>query len=151
MIRLWDFATCECGEKHNDTPIDEPRIPETIGCRCGKRIGWVRGKRNFIHATHSGRKYGEFDPQFGCIVEDYSHKKRLLKEMGATEGPPVTREQAREDLHNIEAQKKERDPNVVTADSIDEIESFIDQDMVDRKATGNRQSRQDDEGWPGGF
>jgi hypothetical protein len=139
VIRLWDFADCECGKRHNDTPISAKNIPEKLLCGCGRKVGWARSKRNFIHATHSGRKYGEFDPQFGCVVKDYNHKKQLLRElsektgMEAHETPPVTVEQAQEDKFNQMARATTRDPNVLTVDSLDEIESLIDQSKV-----GNR-------------
>jgi len=153
MIRLWDFADCECGVRHNDTPVSAKQVPQTIKCDCGKRVGWVMGKRNHIHSTHSGRKYGEFDPQFGCVVEDYSHKKRLLKQMGAEETAPWTKDESQAEKERIESRATERDPNVITADSEDEILSQINQGMVDRKATGKPRvwAEEDDEGWMGGL
>tara|TARA_R110000824_G_scaffold233474_2_gene421779 strand:+ start:5542 stop:5844 length:303 start_codon:yes stop_codon:yes gene_type:complete len=30
--------------------------------------------------------YGKFEPGLGCVVEDYAHKQRLMKELGVIEG-----------------------------------------------------------------
>ena len=42
MIKLWDYATCSCGKRHNDEPLlASERVPQTIKCSCGKRVGWA--------------------------------------------------------------------------------------------------------------
>jgi hypothetical protein len=95
-----------------------------------------------IHPTLSTRKYGEFDPQFGVVVEDYGHKKRLLKENGWHELPPETLEEAREaPLHA--GSTAERNPDVIIADSMDEIRRKIPADRVDHRATGGHRPDQD--------
>jgi len=94
MIKLWDFACTACGQRYPSHPYEGHR-PVSIPCACGEAATWAHQRANLIHATHSGRKYGEFDPQFGVVVEDYGHKKRLLKENGWHELPPETLEEAR--------------------------------------------------------
>ena len=78
------------------------------------------------------------------MVEDYGHRKRLLKENGMHELPPETLEEARgAPLHA--GNTAERDPNVIIADSIEEIRAKIPSDRVDHRATGGR--RPDQESW----
>jgi hypothetical protein len=84
MLRRWDFATCSCGKRHQDEVITRARIPKTIKCECGLRVGWVLGKTNGIHATTSAL-YGRWEPGLGEFVESYSHKKQLMKEQGVIE------------------------------------------------------------------
>ena len=143
MIKLWDFACTTCGKRYPSHPY-EGRRPVSIPCECGAAATWDNQRPNLIHATHSGRKYGEFDPQFGCIVEDYAHKKRLLKENGWHELPPETLEEAREaPLHA--GNTTERDPGVIIADSMEEIRAKIPSDRVDHRATGG--GRADLDSW----
>lgn len=143
MIKLWDFACMACGQRYPSHPY-EGRRPVSIPCGCGEAATWDHQRPNFIHPSHSGRKYGEFDPQFGCVVEDYGHRKRLLKEHGMHELPPETLEEAREaPLHA--GNTAERDPDVIIADSIEEIRAKIPSDRVDHRATGGR--RPDQESW----
>jgi hypothetical protein len=143
MIKLWDFACTACGQRYPSHPY-EGRRPETIPCACGEAATWDHQRANIIHPSHSGRKYGEFDPQFGCVVEDYAHKKRLLKEHGMHELPPETLEEAREGpLHA--GNTAERDPNVIVADTMDEIRAKIPRDRVDHRATGG--GRPDQDSW----
>ena len=143
MIKLWDFACTACGQRYPSHPY-EGRRPETIPCACGEAATWDHQRPNFIHPSLSGRKYGEFDPQFGGVVEDYAHKKRLLKENGMHELPPETLEEAREGpLHA--GNTAERDPNVIVADTMDEIRAKIPRDRVDHRATGG--GRPDQDSW----
>lgn len=45
---------------------------------------YAGGKRNGIHSQHSGM-YGKYHHGFGCVVDDYGHKQRLLKKYGLHE------------------------------------------------------------------
>jgi hypothetical protein len=82
-MRLWSFEDCECGAAHSHEPISAPRIPKTIKCACGKRVGWATKKPNGV-GTHSSL-YGRFEPGLGCVVESYSHKQQLMRELGVDE------------------------------------------------------------------
>jgi|TARA_R110000787_G_scaffold37151_4_gene94626 hypothetical protein len=136
VIRLWSYEDCSCGKAHQSVPITSPKIPKTIKCECGKRIGWGVTRTNGIHATLSTMNYGRFDPQFGCVVESYGHKKQLMKELGLIDiGGP-------EKFDDIEADGErmrpgtEADPSIVRADSMEEIMGLIPEDQIDRKRTG---------------
>jgi len=127
-----------------DVVITSRRIPKTLHCmNCGKKAGWASIKKNHIHTTISTRKYGEFDPQFGCVVKDYSHKKELLRQHDMHELPPETMEEARESPMRGEDRQTERDPKVMVADSLEEIEAQIPKDQIDSRATGDRQRERD--------
>jgi len=139
MIRLWDYRCDSCGAEHRDYPYDSAgHVPETIICPCGGRASWMAHRRNFIHPTASGMKYGTLDPQFGCVVEDYSHRQRLLRQTGQVEvGGPERQSAIDEDLYEATHRRRApRDPGIVTADSMEEITALIDPDRVDRRASG---------------
>jgi len=144
MIRLWDYKCEECSNVVRDWPYSTKHVPRTIPCpACGGRCTWTTMRKNHIHSTAGGMKYGQFDPQFGCVVEDYGHRQRLLRERGMREvGGPETREQIAEDLYERRAKQaaaraRGDSRQVLRADSIEEITSQIDQDMIDRRATGS--------------
>jgi hypothetical protein len=133
MIRLWSFETCACGAAHDHEPITAKRIPKTIKCACGKRVGWATMKANGISDT----PYGRFDPQFGCVVESYAHKQRLLKQTGMIEvSGPEKMDDILADGDKLRP-ASEPDPSVIRADSIEEITGNIPRDRIDWKHTGN--------------
>ena len=139
-IRTWDFQDCSCGKSHKSTVCTEERIPEKIKCSCGKKVGWsTMSARAQINLTSSGRNYGKYWPQYGCIVEDYNHRLRLEKETGVVEvGRPETHAEIAEDIAQKQArQSKERDPAVFVADSIEELMEQIPRDQIDSVHTGN--------------
>ena len=139
-IRTWDFYCESCETAHKDI-VYTGRRPKTILCGCGARAGWGFVQKNQIHHTHTGRKYGQFDPQFGCVVEDYAHKQALLKRYGKEELPPETHEQIAEDMHEQEERARRvapRDPDTLIADSLDELSAQI-MDKIDTRHTGERQ------------
>ena len=85
MIRLWDFETCpNCGKAHADEPIDAQRVPETLTCECGTKVGWVRQKSTAqIHRSISTLyNRSQADPQTGVDYESYEHKKAVLRARG---------------------------------------------------------------------
>ena len=136
-IRTWDYHCDGCGADMADVPY-EGRRPKTIKCACGARAGWGFVVKNQIHQTHSGRKYGKFDPQYGCVVEDYGHRQQLLRESGRVELPPETHEEIAEDIYKQESKKTIRDPKVLIADSLEELnEKMI--GKIDTRHTGERQ------------
>ena len=83
MLIFHDF---ECGKGHlqEDVMCDNAQpIPKWVRCpECSCRAHKIVRSMNWIHPTHSGMKYGEFDPQFGMVVEDYGHRRRLMRQMG---------------------------------------------------------------------
>ncbi len=145
-LRLWDFA-CSCGKTYRDWPITAKKVPQTIACECGKRASWISRRQNAIHESHSGMKYGEFDPQFGCVVESYGHKRQLMRERGMVEvGGPEKIDDIREDIaaqEAVAASRGPRDPNILQADSIPELmESIESNPELDRKHTGKLRGRE---------
>ena len=83
-MRLWDYQTCKCGQSHQSEPITRTKVPKTIKCDCGRRVGWAMSRGNHLHTTHSGL-YGKFEPGLGVVVESYEHKQQLMKELDVIE------------------------------------------------------------------
>jgi hypothetical protein len=139
MVRLWDFATCSCGAGHSDWPIDSPKVPETIKCDCGKSVGWSRGKRNGLHRSLSSL-YDRVDPQTGRKHGSYEEKKKWLKETGRVE----TGIERIDDIMNEEIPKSntQRDPNMLVADSMEELTETINKVGYDRQKTGSLTGRE---------
>jgi len=122
VIATWTFECGTCAKVFDH--LYEPPRPTSTTCSCGGEATWASTKGNQIHRSHSGRKYGEFDPQFGMVIESYEHKQQLLKERGWVELPPETKEEIEEDIYNREnAPRTERDPNVevIEADTVEEL------------------------------
>lgn len=146
-LRLWDFQCDACGHRYNGEPIMSEKVPKTIKCSqdgCKGRASWSSGgKQNHIHETNSRLGYGQFDPQFGCVVESYSHKKQLMRQMGLEEKKHYTHEEIAEDLHNAraEAARQESDP-VLAADSVEELQKMIEEKHQTNARRGDLQ-----EGW----
>ena len=141
-LRLWDFDTCECGKSHRDWPITSAKIPKTIKCDdCGERVGWIRHRGNKIHRTLSSLYTGRPDPQTGEVYESYEDKKRILKERGLVEGDIERFEDIEDDVAARMEQSRQRDPNVLIADSLEDITQRIDTDRVDRRHTGSIMGR----------
>ena len=135
ILRLWDFS-CECGKQYRDYPVYESRIPNSIACECGQRATWAAQRTNHIHPTLSTRKYGEFDPQFGCVVEDYAHKQRLMRELNMVEVGEFDKEEVRDNALPSETRTDVNATDVMAADTLEEITAAIDADRIDRSATG---------------
>jgi len=137
MMRLWDYATCSCGKDHSGWPIDAPKIPKTIACECGKRVGWMRGKQNHLHQSKSSL-YGKKDPRFGVTFADKGEKDRYLKEKGIIEGD-IERED--DILGESDPKKTKRDPNMLVADSLEDLQAQIGKTGYDRQNTGSLTGR----------
>ena len=88
-----------------------------------------------IKLTNSGRKYGEFWPQYGQVVESYGHLKQLERETGLYEtGPP---ERIDDILSETTPESTPSDPSILIADSTEELMEQIPRDQIDSVATGN--------------
>ena len=141
-IRTWDYYCKHCETTHKDV-IYTKTCPKTIKCSCGKRAEWAFIRKNQIHPTLSGRKYGMFDPQLGVVVEDYAHKKQLLRQYGKEELPPETHDKIAEDIYEQEQRAQSvsssREPDgLERADSLDELHKKMTKN-VDVSHTGERQ------------
>lgn len=86
--RLVDYRCSSCDVLHEDVFYDSlSNVLETIPCTCGGTAEklFFSTRCNFIHPSHSSM-YGKENPAFGCVVEDYAHKQRLMKQFGVIEG-----------------------------------------------------------------
>lgn len=166
MIRT---KRCKCKrcEKIRDYSYDtnEGRCPETFTCECGgKTEWWFQPKQNRIHteiASLYDRRdgFGGVDPRFGVAVTSYQEKKALLKERGQEETDVERFDDIQNDVAEkqaAQAAKSERNPNMLVADSVEEVMSKISNDRIDRGATGSMVGRKDQDpdsglidGWNG--
>lgn len=142
FIRTWDYYCKHCDTTHKDV-VYTKTCKKTIKCSCGKRAGWAFIRRNQIHSTLSGRKYGMFDPQLGVVVEDYAHKKKLLRQHGKEELPPETHAEIAEGIYEQEEKAKSasrayESDSIKRADSVDELYEEMDKN-IDVRHTGERQ------------
>lgn len=143
MIRHWDFETCpSCGRAHRDEVFDGERVPETIGCECGQRVGWARHRRNHIHES-IGSLYqrGQVDPQTGVDYQSYGHKKQTLREMGREEGEIERIDDIMND-HGEDTGVRNPDVGVLDAGSDEEAvqelrDKLFRRGDVDRRESGN--------------
>jgi hypothetical protein len=141
-LRLWSFQTCECGRRHDDEPIDAPRVPETITCECGREVGWARQKRMAqVHRSLSTLYGRGVDPQTGVAYESYEHKKRVLKEQGREE---VGIEREDDIMNDAAPEHGPRNPNVQTLDAESDeevkkqlLDKVYQDPRVDRKHSGS--------------
>jgi hypothetical protein len=82
-------ASWGVGEDSLDTSQQDHDGPYfRIECgKCSRSIcvqDYSGGPRNYIDGQNSGM-YGKYNPGLGCVVDDYGHKQRLLKEQGVRE------------------------------------------------------------------
>lgn len=129
-----DYKCLSCGQDYRDVECasgDAVPRERPWSCECGGRVVLNLGSRLRswlnIHASGRGRLYGRFDPQFGCVVEDYSHRKRLLRAMGAEDaGDPVRGVRADLDAMTVGGTGKGMPEGVIAAESIEELEQLTD-------------------------
>ena len=152
-VRLWDFQCDDCGKRHDRYPYTSEHVPETIECECGGKASWASGEQNHIHNTISSLYGRGIDPQYGCVVESYEHKKRLLREQGMVEGDGPERI---DDIMNSgpSGPPEERNPDLeyVEASSDEEALELINRKLqsdprVDRKRTGDVRTQMLDSGY----
>ena len=160
---------CKSCEKIRDYSYDtnEGRCPEDFKCACGGTTEWwFQPKQNRIHTEISSlydqkRRdgFGGVDPRFGVAVTSYQEKKALLKERGMEETDVERFDDIQNDVATKEAAQaatSERNPNMLVADSVEEVMSKISNDQIDRGATGSLVGRKDQDpdsglidGWNG--
>ena len=85
--RLVDYACSSCGQFIPDVFFTSAKsVTDTMTCECGaeadKSFG---GRQNFIHMTKSSM-YGKYHEGLGCVIDDYAHKQRVMRELGVMEG-----------------------------------------------------------------
>ncbi len=85
--RLVDYACGKCGELTMDVFFHTyASVTATHPCQCGAEAEKIISpKQNHIHPDHSGM-YGKYHAGLDCVVKDYAHKQRLMREQGVMEG-----------------------------------------------------------------
>ena len=75
-----DYFCAKCGTEKCDIITGAPQC-------CGKpmsiNFGRITGPAKFN--PNASSMYGKYHPGFGCVVENYSHKQRLLKKFDVIE------------------------------------------------------------------
>lgn len=91
--RLEDYECSTCGFLQEDVYFSSrDKVTPTRPCtECDATADKLIAHRrtNFIHPSHSGL-YGKYEPALGCVVEDYGHKQRLMKELNVEEASDAT-------------------------------------------------------------
>jgi hypothetical protein len=126
MLVLHDYE-CPAGHRQEDVAHERTRrVPKTIRCNApGCRLraskvfnGWNNASR--FNRT-AGRLYGRFDPQYGCVVESYEHKKALQRKFGMIDADDAVGGD-RERLEEITVQGAPVDTSgVIEAESLKEL------------------------------
>ena len=75
-----DYFCAKCGAEKCDIITG---APQCCGQAMGIHYGRITGPAKFN--PNAASMYGKYHPGFGCIVEDYSHKQRLLKKFDVIE------------------------------------------------------------------
>jgi DNA-directed RNA polymerase subunit RPC12/RpoP len=83
---LHDYECQACGGFYEDVWFHKSAdVLKAIRCDdCGEDAPMVFRVTNGIHYDHSGM-YGKYHAGFGCVVESYSHKQKLLKQYNVVE------------------------------------------------------------------
>tara|TARA_R110002074_G_scaffold381898_1_gene561261 strand:- start:71 stop:496 length:426 start_codon:yes stop_codon:yes gene_type:complete len=80
---------CDCGHELRDIVAEEkPKCPY---CNVKMQIHFGRMKGMVAFNPHNSGMYGKYHPGFGCVVESYSHKQRLLKQYNVIEAADSVR------------------------------------------------------------
>ena len=105
---LVDYKCFTCDSMQHDVYYSSKAdVSETVPCPCGEQATKVLLRTNFIHPSHSSL-YGRPQPALGNeVIEDYGHKKRLMREYGLEESNDAVggNRKRSEELKHIAAQK----------------------------------------------
>lgn len=163
MLVFHDFL-CGCGNLTEVAFGSHDAIKREVPCpECdGYAVQYYGSRRDFASITRwkwdktapgsygsPGLNYGTVDPQTGLVYENYSDKKRKLKALGMEEAGDLVGGTRTDFSDPQEGRDTTRPDNVITADSVEEITGLIDQDQVDRRATGENDKRPMLESWVG--
>ena len=86
--RFVDYACSQCNEQMFDVFFPSyDAVTATHPCPCGAKADrvLVASRGNHIHATHSSM-YGKYHAGLDCVITDYAHKQRVMREQGVMEG-----------------------------------------------------------------
>lgn len=109
-----DFKCDSCGLVTEDVYFkSKGEVTETVECSgCGNQAHKVILRTNFIHPSLS-TMYGRKEPALGNeVIEDYGHKKRLMKEYDIVESNDPTggnRKYSEEMKHEAYLNEKRRE------------------------------------------
>lgn len=73
-----DYYCSKCNTEATDIITGPPMC-------CGKSMSINFGVISLKFNPNNASMYGKYHPGFGCVVEDYAHKKRLLKQYNVIE------------------------------------------------------------------
>ena len=86
-----DYRCETCSAMEYDVFHAPDDLPDSIDCPCGGNMSRFYGCFNFNdhwsgQSSHGkGRMYGKYHYGFGCVVESYAHKQRLLRQYDVSE------------------------------------------------------------------
>ena len=102
----YDFECLDCSRVERDLWFSWRNVPRMKRCpACGKKRSrqiFDEPRKAQIHLNNPAL-YGYYHPQMGGVIEDYGHKKRLMKENQMYEGSdPVrgNRKHSEESMHD---------------------------------------------------
>ena len=75
-----DYYCPKCSDEKTDIIGTAPKCCDV---KMQIHFGRITGPVNFN--PHNSAMYGKYHPGFGCVVESYSHKQRLLKQYDVIE------------------------------------------------------------------
>ena len=153
MITFHDY---QCGEGTVTETMSKgsAKTVRSIKCPCcGKRAAMYFGGFNSMSrwnfsSNERGYNLSQPDPQTGEIYESYNHKMQVYAEHGIEEVGPV---RGASTDYGVDPDPVARNPDVLGADSLEDIGTLLDKDAIDRGHTGGNDPTKftDDEDSPG--
>ena len=135
----YDFECLDCSHTERDLWFSWRNVPKMKRCpACGKKRSrqiFDEPRKAQIHLNNPAL-YGYYHPQMGCVIEDYGHKRRLMKENGMYEGSdPVrgNRKLSEESMHDDS--QPEPDQSMIEWSDKADVETKIEE--MQKKNQGN--------------
>lgn len=125
MLVLHDYE-CPAGHRQEDVLHTTGKVPATIRCQaCRKRARRVISRRsNFVKFQRdAGTMYGRFDPQFGCVVENYEQRQALMRQKGMIDADDA-----------VGGDRERMDEGQVQGEMADQSQVQVVTDLADLKA-----------------
>ena len=85
MIAFYDYK-CETCNRVSEYTTELGTAPKELACaNCGEMQHRFYGNNQFLAFSDTSSMYGTYHPGFGCVVEDYAHKQKLLRQYDVQE------------------------------------------------------------------